>query len=334
MTERRVLITGIAGQDGAYLARLLLRQGATVFGAARATSNLWRLKALDIRDRLHFLPFDLSDPDTFDACLKAANPTEIYNLAAVSSLGDSEAEAERTRLLNYQGPLELIQRALDHNPEVRIFQASSALVFGRASEAPQTELTPRAPDTAYGEAKLALDEALEAFRLGGAFAVSGILFNHESPLRAEHFVSQKIMMGLAALARGAEQPIELRAFDHVRDWSHAEDFVRAMTMSLQLSEPASWVFASGEAHTVRDWLALAAPVFGFEPEYRIDGDREVSVCRRSGRVLAIAGHGEPFAEPGTPRIGSAKAFKAASGWVPNYGFSDLVEDMATAAKAR
>ncbi len=333
---RRALITGIGGQDGAYVARCLLSRGYKVFGTVRSIGNAPRnLDELGIEADVRLSEMDLSDFRQMSSVLEEVDPDLIFNLAGVTNLAASEGNPKAASLLNKQAPLHLFETAMGRNPTIRLFQASSALVFAPFAPAPQTETSERRPDTHYGIAKHEVDMALRSMRHIGIFACSGILFNHESPIRPETFVSQKIIKGLARLKNGGEDCLELGLFDDQRDWSHAADFANAMVGVMEGGNPGEFVFASGELHTVRDWLILGSKFLGLNVTLDGDGESETLICRDTCRTLARVQHRFVRSDYGkTPRVGNPAKLQETLNWSAKYSFADLVEDMVRAELTR
>lgn len=331
----RALVTGICGQDGAYLAKYLLDEGYKVFGGFRGINTDTRnLRYLGIDDRIEFVGLDLESDVEIRNSVDQIMPDLIFNLAAVSSLSVSETQPELTRRVNFEGPLKLFEAGINANSQIRIFQASSALVFGATNVSPQSEQTYRNPDTAYGHAKRDLDLILERMRERDVFVSSGILYNHESPLRGTDFVSQKIVEGLAGLKAGiTDTPVNLGNLSAVRDWSHAADFTRGMVQVLKADEPGEYVFASGVPHRVRDWIQISGEHLGFEPEFAVGNVGEYVLCRRTGQTLVQSYEQFVKNDCGAQRVGNPAKLESI-GWYPEYDFQRLVVEMTDAASRR
>lgn len=329
--SERALITGVTGQDGAYLAKELLQYGYEVFGSVRSeTSSLNNLIRLGIDDRVRLVKLDIGRPEQFPGVLDEVRPDVMFNLAAISSLGRSEANRELTFQTNATGPISLFQTAIETNGGVRLFQASSALVIAPNAAPPLDELSPRQADTFYGQAKHTVDQVLKAYRANGIHASNAILFNHESPLRQRHFVSQKIVSGLFDLANGSEAPIELGLFSDQRDWSHASDFAVAMRLVTEADTGDEYVFSSDKLHTVRDWICLAGHALGFDVVVSGEGVSETAVCRRTGQILAKVSSEFVRERAEHVRLGNSQKLRRITGWKPAYSFERLVEDMVRA----
>ncbi len=333
---RRALILGVGGQDGAYVARCLVSRGYKVFGTVRELGDVPRnLGELGVESDVRLSELDLCDFGKMSAVLEEVDPDLIFNLAGVTNLSASEGNPEATAFVNKDAPLRLFETAMGRNPSIRLFQASSALVFAPYAPAPQTEASERRPDTHYGNAKHEVDMALRSMRKVGVFACSGILFNHESPIRPETFVSQKIIKGLAQIKNGGTDCLELGLFADQRDWSHAADFANAMVGVMEGGNADEFVFASGELHSVRDWLVLGSQFLGLNATLDGDGESETLICRDTGRTLARVQHRFVRTDNAkTPRVGNPAKLQETLNWSAKYSFADLVEDMVRAELAR
>lgn len=326
---RRALITGVGGQDGTYLARLLLGKGYAVWGTTRGAERPWRLTEFGLA-AVTLRRLALTDGEAIEALLREARPDEIYNLAGPSQVGASFArplESGETGL----AVVRLLEAIRRQAPQARLFQASSAEVFGRAATLPQAESDRFQPLSPYGAAKLYAQLMTGLYREAhGLWAASGILFNHESPLREPAFVTQKIVRGLAALRRGGREPLTLGNLEARRDWGFAGDYVEGMWRLLQAAQPSDYVLASGEAHSVRDFATAAAEALGFDPVWSGDAAHD----RTSGRLLIRV---DPAlyrpAEIPELRGDPAKAWREL-GWRAEMRFPALVRHLAEAALAR
>ena len=287
---RRALITGITGQDGSYLAELLLSQGYEVHGIVRRTSRESG-SALDAlaphhRQRIRLHEGDLLDAGSLHRILRDVEPEEIYNLAAQTHVGASFRSAELTAEVNGLGVLKLLQavQLAGLTNSVRFYQASTSELFGEVQESPQSERTPFHPRSPYGVAKLFAHWTTVNFREAfGLFACSGILFNHESPRRGHEFVTRKITRGLVQFLEGRAPCIQLGNLDARRDWGHARDYVRAQWLMLQQDQPRDFVVATGTQHSVREFVTWAGADLGMTIEFEGTGSNEV------GRVTEVAG---------------------------------------------
>lgn len=287
---KKAIITGITGQDGAYLAALLLQKGYTVIGTYRRTSstNFWRIEELGINGHpaLHLAEYDITDLGASIRLLQEAQPHEVYNLAAQSFVGVSFDQPATTAHITGIGPLNLLEAIRIVNPAIRFYQASTSEMFGRVQAVPQAETTPFWPRSPYGVAKLYAHWITVNYRESyNLFAVSGILFNHESPLRGREFVTRKISDGIARIRLGKLDTLELGNLDARRDWGYAPEYVDGMWRMLQTDTPDTWVLATGQALSVRDFVTMAANAADFDLAWQGNGVDEVGFDRRSGRPL-------------------------------------------------
>src|SRR6266576_3591801 len=270
MTATRALITGITGQDGSYLAELLLEKGYEVHGMVRRASTEKADRIEHLRDRIQLHQGDLLDHRSLTDTLKASRPEEIYNLAAMSFVGLSWIQPVLTAEFSGVGVARLLETVREVAPEARFYQASSSEMFGKVREVPQTELTPFHPRSPYGVAKVYGHFITVNYRESyGLFAVSGILFNHESPRRGLEFVTRKVTHRAAGIKLGLADELPLGNLDAKRDWGFAGDYVEAMWLMLQQDEPEDFVVSSGVAHTVRDFARLAFEHAGLDWERHI-----------------------------------------------------------------
>ncbi len=284
------VITGITGQDGAYLAELLLQKGYTVYGTYRRTSsvNFWRIQALEIEKhpRLHLVEYDLTDLSAAIRLLERSKPSEVYNLAAQSFVGVSFEQPITTAEITGIGALHLLEAIRIVNPSIRFYQASTSEMFGKVQAVPQTEETPFYPRSPYGVAKLYAHwmtvNYRESYQL---FASSGILFNHESPLRGREFVTRKITDTVAKISLGLERILELGNLDAQRDWGYAKEYVEGMWMMLQASQPDTFVLATHRTETVRDFVSLAFQAVDISVEWQGHGVDEIGIHSRTGKTV-------------------------------------------------
>ena len=345
---KKALITGVTGQDGAYLAELLLAKGYEVHGIKRRASsfNTQRVDHLykdphesDGRFVLHY--GDLTDATNLIRILQQVRPDEVYNLGAQSHVQVSFETPEYTANSDGLGTLRLLEaiRILGMEQSTRFYQASTSEMFGKVQETPQKETTPFYPRSPYGVAKLYAYWIVVNYRESyGMHASNGILFNHESPLRGETFVTRKITRALARIHLGQQEALYLGNLDARRDWGHARDFVEAMWLMLQQPEGEDFVIATGEQHSVRDLVSLAASEIGIGLDWRSEGDAEEGVVRsapadsavKPGQVI-VAVDPRYFrpAEVDT-LLGDASKAKARLGWAPKTTFAQLVTEMMTA----
>jgi len=338
MTERRVaLITGVAGQDGAYLAEYLLEKGYIVHGVKRRASsfNTARIDHLyqdphdpDTRFILHY--GDLTDTTTLIRLLQETSPHEIYNLAAQSHVQVSFDNPEYTANADALGTLRLLEairilRLIGHS---RFYQASTSEMFGKAQAVPQNESTPFYPRSPYGVAKLYAYWITVNYREAyGIFAANGILFNHESPLRGETFVSRKVTRAVAAIHHGLQDRLYIGNLDAKRDWGHARDYIDGMWRILQHPQPDDFVLATGESHTVRELIEIAFGVVGRKIDWRGEGREEIGVDGGSGKeVVSI----DPrYFRPTEVDLllGDPRKAREELGWTHTTSFKDMIAEM-------
>lgn len=288
--QKVALITGITGQDGAYLAQLLLEKDYIVYGTYRRTSsvNFWRIQELGIAQHpnLHLVEFDLTDLSGAIRLLQKIEPSEVYNLAAQSFVGVSFDQPIATAQITGIGAVNLLEAIRIVNPRIRFYQASTSEMFGKVQAIPQIESTPFYPRSPYGVAKLYAHWMTINYRESyDIFASSGILFNHESPLRGQEFVTRKITDTLAKIQLGQTQCLELGNLDAQRDWGYAKDYVVGMWKMLQVEKPDTYVLATNRTVPVRDFVALAAKAAGFELEWQGAELNEVGVDKLSGKEI-------------------------------------------------
>lgn len=287
---KSALITGVTGQDGAYLSELLLDLGYRVFGTFRRTSsvNFWRLEELGVIGRPNFelVEFDLTDLGSSIRLMEACQPDEVYNLAAQSFVGVSFDQPSTTAQITGLGALHLLEAIRIVNPAIRFYQASTSEMFGKVQEIPQREATNFHPRSPYGVAKLFAHWTTINYRESyGIFGASGILFNHESPLRGKEFVTRKITDAVARFAHGDPDHLELGNLDAKRDWGFAGDYVRGMHLMLQADEPDTFVLATQSAQTVRDFVTMSFGAVDIDIEWSGRDEREIGRNARTGDVL-------------------------------------------------
>jgi GDPmannose 4,6-dehydratase len=328
---RRALITGITGQDGAYLARLLLNKGYDVVGGSRpaSTRDLWRLKAVDVERDVRIVDLELLDASNIQSVIEREQPDEIYNLAAQSDVSSSFRIPVLTGDTDALGAARLLEAIVKVDPTIRFYQASSSEMFGDALEAPQSETTPFRPRSPYGVAKLYAYWMTVNFRnTEGLFACNGILFNHESPLRGLEFVTRKITHGLATIALGGRECVELGNLDSSRDWGFAADYVEGMWRMLQGESPGDYVLATGRSHSVRAFCDAAASSFGLDLAWEGSGTEERAIDRKSGRAVIRINKNFYRPKESVPLVGDAAKARRELGWQPSTGFTELVRMMA------
>ena len=327
---KKALITGITGQDGSYLAELLLEKGYEVHGIIRRASliNTHRIDHIYDQIKLHY--GDLTDSTNLVRVIQQVQPDEIYNLGAQSHVKVSFEVPEYTGQTDGLGTLRILEavRLLGMENKTRIYQASTSEMFGKVQEIPQKETTPFYPRSPYGVAKVYGYWIVKNYRESyGLHASSGILFNHESPRRGETFVTRKITRGLSSISTGQQNVLYLGNLNAKRDWGHAKDFVEAMWLMLQQDEADDYVIATGEQYSVREFVEAAAPYFGMKIAWMGEGLDEVGYDTYSGnQVIAVNPKYFRPAEVET-LLGDATKAKEKLGWEPKISFEQLVEDM-------
>ena len=279
---KSAIITGISGQDGAYLAQLLLSKGYTVYGTYRRTSsvNFWRIEELNVQTHpeLHLIEYDLTDVGASIALIQKVQPVEIYNLAAQSFVGVSFDQPTTTAQITGIGALNLLEAIRLINPKIRFYQASTSEMFGKVQAIPQVEDTPFYPRSPYGVAKLYAHWMTVNYRESyGIFGSSGILFNHESPLRGREFVTRKITDSVAKIKLGKLDCMDLGNIDVKRDWGYAKEYVEGMWRMLQVNEPDTFVLATNRTETVRDFVRMAFKVAGITVEFQGSAEKETAI---------------------------------------------------------
>lgn len=287
---KKAIITGITGQDGAYLAELLLEKGYEVYGTYRRTAsvNFWRIKELGIEDHenLHLVEYDLTDQSNSIRMVQKIRPDEIYNLAAQSFVGVSFDQPLATAHITGLGCVHLLEAIRIINPKIKFYQASTSEMFGKVQEIPQTENTPFYPRSPYGVAKLYAHWMVVNYRESyDIFGCSGILFNHESPLRGREFVTRKITDSVAKIKLGKLDCIELGNMDAKRDWGFAKDYVEGMWRILQADKPDTYVLATNRTETVRDFVTMAFKAVDVELAWKGSGENETATDKATGQIV-------------------------------------------------
>jgi GDPmannose 4,6-dehydratase len=331
----RALITGVTGQDGAYLSRLLLKNGYQVFGLHRRTSSndFWRLSELGVveSERFKFIEHDLTDFSSTSRILKETKPDEIYNLAAQSFVGTSFQQPQTTAQITGLGALNLLEGIRDVNPQIKYYQASTSEMFGMVQQVPQTEETPFYPRSPYGVAKLFAHWMTINYRESyGIFGASGILFNHESPLRGKEFVTRKITDAVARIKLGANEVLELGNLDAKRDWGFAEEYVEGMWRMLQADRPSTYVLATNKTTSVRDFVSMAFAAADIDVVFDGEGVSERAVDGKTGReVMRVS---PAFYRPAEVDLllGDPAKAKQELGWEPTTSVEDLCSMMVRA----
>jgi GDPmannose 4,6-dehydratase len=309
--RRTALITGITGQDGSYLAEHLLAQGYAVWGMVRGQNNPRAATLQRLIPGLRLIDGDLHDQSSLIACLEATRPDEVYNLGAISFVALSFKQAINTGEITGLGVTRMLDAIRVVNPRIRFYQASSSEMFGKVRETPQNELTPFHPRSPYGVAKVYGHQITVNYRESyGMFAVSGILFNHESPRRGLEFVTRKISHGAARIKLGLDSELRLGNLDSRRDWGYAADYVRAMHLMLRQEQPDDYVIATGESHSTRDLLDIAFGHLGLRWQDHVVVDPQFM---RPAEVDAL--------------VGDAAKARRVLGWEPTVAFPELVTMM-------
>ncbi len=335
MTKKVALITGITGQDGSYLAELLLTKGYDVHGIARRTSLFNRQRIEHAREaalekgQVYALHYgDLGDSSSLNAIVAETRPDELYHLAAQSHVAVSFAQPEYTCDVDATGVLRLLEAIRANRLDTRFYQASTSELYGKVHEVPQNEETPFHPRSPYSVAKLygywIVRNYREAYDLHGS---NGILFNHESPRRGENFITRKVTLGLSRVKAGLQKRLSIGNLEAKRDWGYAKDYVEAMWMILQQDEPDDYVIATGEMHSVRELVEAAAPVAGFDIEWEGEGVDEVGRDRKTGEVVVDID--AAFFRPAEvdQLLGDPTKAREKLGWEPRVTFRELVELM-------
>ncbi|KTG26521.1 GDP-mannose 4,6 dehydratase [Idiomarina sp. WRN-38] len=332
---KNVIITGITGQDGAYLSELLLEKGYTVYGTFRRTSsvNFWRIEELGIQDHpnFHLVEHDLTDLSSSIRLMQTAQPDEVYNLAAQSFVGVSFDQPITTGEITGLGAVNLLEAIRIVNPKIRYYQASTSEMFGEVQQIPQTEATPFYPRSPYGVAKLYAHWMTINYRESyGIFATSGILFNHESPLRGREFVTRKITDAVAKIKLGKLETLELGNMDAKRDWGFAKEYVEGMWRMLQVDKPDTYVLATNRTETVRDFVTLAFKAVDMNIRWEGAAEDEVGIDSATGNVVVRVN--PKFYRPAEVDllIGNPQKAKDDLGWEPTTSLEALCKMMVEA----
>lgn len=332
---KKAVVTGVTGQDGAYLAELLLEKGYKVYGTYRRTAsvNFWRLEELGIKEHpnLELVEFDLTDLSNAIRLLEKAKPNEVYNLAAQSFVGVSFEQPLATAQITALGCANLLEAIRIVDKSIKFYQASTSEMFGKVQEIPQKETTPFYPRSPYGVAKLYAHWMTINYRESyNIFATSGILFNHESPLRGLEFVTRKITDGVAKIKLDKLKYLELGNLDAKRDWGFAKDYVEGMYLMLQAKEPDAYVLATNRTQSVRDFVRMAFKAVDIELEFKGEGEQEYAINRATGETVVKVN--PKFYRPAEVDllIGDASKAKKVLGWEPKTSLEELCNIMVTA----
>ncbi len=325
---KQALITGITGQDGSYLAELLLEKGYQVYGIMRRKSVVDYGNVVHIKDRIHFIYADMTDLASLVHAMKISQADEVYNLAAQSFVATSWEQPFATADIDAIGVMNMLEAVRLVKPQARFYQAATSEMFGKVQEMPQTEKTPFYPRSPYGVAKLYGYWITKNYRESyGMFACSGILFNHESERRGKEFVTRKITDAVARIRQGVQDHLELGNLEARRDWGHAKDYVRAMWMLLQNEEAKDYVIASNETRTVREFVETAFRAAGLEIAWEGSGAGEIGREKTSGKVLVKVN--PDFFRPAEVEVlwGNPQKAEKELGWRREISFEDLVRRM-------
>ncbi len=332
---KKAIITGITGQDGAYLAEFLLEKGYDVYGTYRRTSsvNFWRIETLGIlhHKNLHLIEYDLTDQANSVHMVMEIRPDEIYNLAAQSFVGVSFDQPLATAHITGLGCVHLLEAIRIVDPKIKFYQASTSEMFGEVQEIPQKETTPFWPRSPYGAAKMYAHWMVVNYRESyGMFATSGILFNHESPLRGLEFVTRKITDGVAKIKLGKLDCLELGNMDAKRDWGFAKDYIEGMYLMLQADKPDTYVLATNRTETVRDFVTMAFKAAGMELEFKGSGENETAVDKATGKTVVKVN--PKYYRPAEVDllIGNPEKAKKELGWEPKTTLESLCAMMVEA----
>jgi len=329
---KKAIVTGITGQDGAYLAQFLLEKGYQVYGTYRRTSsvNFWRIEELGIKDNknLELVEYDLTDQGNAMHMVSDIRPDEIYNLAAQSFVGVSFEQPVTTAHITGLGPLYLLEAIRQVDRSIKFYQASTSEMFGKVQEIPQTEKTQFYPRSPYGVAKLYAHWMVINYRESyDIFATSGILFNHESPLRGQEFVTRKITDTVAKIKLGLQDCLELGNMDAKRDWGYAKDYIEGMYLMLQADAPKTYILATNRTETVRDFVKLAFKAVDIELKFKGKDKNEIAIDKKTGKIVVRVN--PKFYRPAEVEllIGNPKKAKDELGWEAKTTLEELCSMM-------
>ena len=332
---KKAIITGISGQDAAYLAELLLAKGYEVYGTYRRTAsvNFWRIEELGIENHpnLHLIEYDLTDQSNTIRMIMTIHPDEIYNLAAQSFVGVSFDQPVATAKITGLGTVHLLEAIRTVDPKIRFYQASTSEMFGKVQQIPQTEETPFYPRSPYGVAKLYAHWMVINYRESyDIFGCSGILFNHESPLRGREFVTRKITDSVAKIKLGKLDLLELGNMDAKRDWGYAKDYVEGMYLMMQADKADTYVLATNRTETVRDFVTMAFKGAGIEIAFQGEAENEIAIDKATGKTVVRVN--PKFYRPSEVDllIGSPEKAKRELGWEPKTTLEELCAMMVEA----
>jgi GDPmannose 4,6-dehydratase len=328
--SKKAFITGVNGQDGSWLAKLLVEKGYKVYGGVRRGSkrDLRNLEFLGVADRIEIVEFELTEYSNVFQTIKDFQVDEFYNLAAQSFVGSSFAQPIYTGMVDGMGVAYILDAIKTVSPQTKFYQASTSEMFGKVQEIPQSEKTPFYPRSPYGVAKLYAHWLTVNYRESyDMFASSGVLFNHESELRGPEFVTRKITLNVAKRALGGNEVLELGNMDAKRDWGYAKEYVEGMYLMLQADKPDTFVLATGETVTVRDFVASAFKVTDIDVEWRGQAEKEEGYNTKTGELLVRVN--PKFYRPAEVEllIGDPTKAKTVLGWKPKTGYKELAEIM-------
>jgi GDPmannose 4,6-dehydratase len=324
---KKAIITGVTGQDGGYLAKLLLDKGYKVYGAQRRNTGkrYWRLDELGITDKIEFVDIDLGEPYNIEKVIEKVQPDEFYNLAAQSFVGLSFEQPQVTTITNSLGVLNILEVIRNKFPKIKFYQASTSEMFGKVQETPQTETTRFHPRSPYGVAKAYSHYLTQNYRESyGLFACSGILFNHESPMRGEEFVTRKITKGLVEYTQTGKV-LELGNIESYRDWGHAEDYVEAMWLMLQQDEPEDFVISTGKTIQIKDFIVRCLDELNLA--YEFNGHEVIDMATRKHIIKT----NPKFFRPAEVDllVGDSTRARHKLLWKPKHTLESMVKDMIT-----
>lgn len=331
MNKKIALILGVTGQDGAYLASHLLKQGFQVFGGYRRGSGtkVWRLEHLDVLKHIHLVNINIDEPYHLIETFQSIMPDYIFHVAGESFVADSFTHPLTTIETNTIGTLNILEAVRLLAKKTRVFFASSSEVFGESNGSILLdEKSPFLPSNPYAISKMTAQHLVKMYRdRYGIFATNGILFNHESPLRTGSFVTRKITFNLARIALNGGEPIELGSLDASRDWGSAEDYTYAMTLTLKAEKPDDFVFATGKLTSVREFLKIASQEIGFDPQFEGNGSSEVCFDKSTGKEIAVVSerYFRPFDT--TARTGNPNKLKLETGWAGSKPIEKIIQEM-------
>ncbi len=327
---KKALITGVMGQDGSYLSKLLLEKGYKVYGATRrnGSGSDWRHKYLGISGEVEIIDFELLEQSNIQRVIEKYNPDEIYNLAAQSFVAVSFEQPIYTTLVDAMGVVYILEAIRQVNPEIKFYQASTSEMFGKVQEVPQTEKTPFYPRSPYGVAKLHAHWINKNYRESyGFFGCNGILFNHESPLRGTEFVTRKITMAFANIKLGNQEVLELGNLDSKRDWGFAGDYVEGMYMMMQHETPDDYVLATGKTFTIKYFVELVSKIAGYDIEWQGENENTIGIDKKSGKTIVKVN--PKFYRPCEVDllIGNPEKAEKILGWKPKVQLEELANMM-------